>query len=119
MISLGLSWSGISPQEIFRTKDFKLSNEEHLDLKRVLNNIHVLSWHYSITVVTFELFTVPHSHGSIWTTDVYFHPTICLFICSLSVLRTRAVGIKSGPSLAEHVHPDLASSAKLVSRVAA
>ncbi|XP_020621548.1 very long-chain specific acyl-CoA dehydrogenase, mitochondrial-like [Orbicella faveolata] len=25
----------------------------------------------------------------------------------------RAVGIKSGPSLAEHVHPDLASSAKL------
>ena len=33
------------------------------------------------------------------------------------VLRVnRAVGIKSGPSLTEHVHPDLASSAKLVRR---
>ena len=26
------------------------------------------------------------------------------------------MGLKSGPSLTEHVHPDLASSAKLVSR---
>ena len=32
------------------------------------------------------------------------------------VLHNRAVGLKSSPSLAEHVHPDLASSAKLVSR---
>ena len=28
------------------------------------------------------------------------------------------MGLKSGPSLAEHVHPDLAPSAKLVSREA-
>lgn len=28
---------------------------------------------------------------------------------------TRAVGVKSGPSLAEYVHSDLATSAKLVS----
>jgi len=58
-----------------------------------------------------------------WTTDIYFISDecliiVCLFICYLFVLRSRAVGIKSGPSLAEHVHPDLASSAKLVSGVA-
>ena len=40
-----------------------------------------------------------------------------LLLINLFVLRVnRAVGIKSGPSLTEHVHPDLASSAKLVRR---
>ena len=40
-----------------------------------------------------------------------------LLLINLFVLRVnRAVGIKSGPSLTEHVHPDLAPSAKLVRR---
>ena len=40
-----------------------------------------------------------------------------LLLINLFVLRVnRVVGIKSGPSLTEHVHPDLASSAKLVRR---
>lgn len=34
------------------------------------------------------------------------------FVC---LRKTRAVGLKSGPSLTEHVHADLATSAKLVS----
>ena len=46
-----------------------------------------------------------------------FVVVVFFLLINLFVLRVnRAVGIKSGPSLTEHVHPDLASSAKLVRR---
>ena len=50
--------------------------------------------------------------------QLYFYPTLFFFLFAF-FCKTRAVGLKSGPSLAEHVHSDLAPSAKLVSRSSA
>ena len=51
----------------------------------------------------------------------YFHVLLSYSVYTINLTafiwlrKTRAVGLKSGPSLTEHVHADLATSAKLVS----